>query len=82
MGGGVDAVVQLAEALKASKCFDILISTRLRNYLYVAKQFDTPPNSKNFFRLQCAQHTFTMTLSPAPTPNGWDPSATKAARQQ
>ena len=46
MGGGVDAVVQLAEALKASKCFDILISTRLRNYLYVAKQFDTPLNSK------------------------------------
>ena len=82
MGGGVDAVVHLAEALKASKCFDGLIPIRLGNYSQVAKLLDTPPNGKNLFRLQCAQHTFTMTLSPAHTPNGWDLLATKAARQQ
>ena len=36
---------------------------------------------QNLSRLQCAQLIFTMTLSHAPTPNGWDPWATKAARQ-
>ena len=37
---------------------------------------------QNLFRLQCAPHISTMTLSPAPTTNGWDPLATKGARQQ
>ena len=82
MGGGVDAVVQLAEALKASQFFTFFYSDKTQELFTLGETIGHNTQWQNLFRLQCAPHTSTMTLSPAPTPNGWDPLATKGARQQ
>ena len=80
MGGGVEAVVHLAEAIK------VLRPTSHFPLLDVAidptfwEMCDFEKKAILVSRLRCAPPIFTMTPSLAPTLSGWDLLVTKAAR--
>ena len=80
MGGGVDAVVQLAEAIKVLRptshfpLLDVAISP------IFWETCDFEKKTILVSRLRCAPPIFTMTPSLAPTLSGWDLLVTKAAR--
>ena len=80
MGGGVDAVVQLAEAIK------VLTPTSHFPFLDLAinptfwETCDFEKKTILVSRLRCVPPIFTMTPSLAPTLSGWDLLVTKAAR--
>ena len=76
MGGGVEAVVHLAEAIK------VLRPTSHFPLLDVAIDPIFVISKKTILvsRLRCAPPIFTTTPSLAPTLSGWDLLVTKAAR--
>ena len=81
MGGGVDAVVQLAEAIKVLRPISHFPFLDLAIDPTFWERCDFV-NKKTILvsRLRCAPPIFTMTPSLAPTLSGWDLLVTKAAR--